>query len=75
MLKNIYFTDFDSKKDEVIIVKNSVKNEVITRELLRFDNSSDRSRVATINYVSKEYNFKKDDFIEIDCKLMISHSS
>ena len=22
-----------------------------------------------------EYNFKKDDFIEIDCKLMISHSS
>ena len=22
-----------------------------------------------------EYNFKKDDFIEIDCKLLISHSS
>ena len=64
MLKNIYFTDFDSKKDEVI-----------TRELLRFDNTSDRSRVATINYVNMEYNFKKDDFIEIDCKLMISHSS
>ena len=64
MLKNIYFTNFDSKKDEVI-----------TRELLCFDNTSDRSRVATINYVNMEYNFKKDDFIEIDCKLMISHSS
>ena len=64
MLKNIFFTDFDSKKDEVI-----------TRELLHFDNTSDRSRVATIQYVNMEYNFKKDDFIEIDCKLMISHSS
>ena len=64
MLKNIYFTDFNSKKDEVI-----------TRELLRFDNATDRSRVATINYVNMEYNFKKDDFIEIDCKLIISHSS
>ena len=64
MLKNIYFTDFDSKKDEVI-----------TRELLHFDNTSDRSKVATINYVNMKYNFKKDDFIEIDCKLMISHSS
>ena len=63
MLKNIYFTDFDSKK------------EVLVRELLHFDNTTDRSRVATINYVNMEYNFKKDDFIEIDCKLMISHSS
>ena len=48
MLKNIYFTDFDSKKDEVI-----------TRELLRFDNTSDRSRVATLNYANMEYNFNK----------------
>ena len=64
MLKNIYFTDFNSKKDEVI-----------TRELLHFDNTSDRSKVGTINYVNMVYNFKKDDFIEIDCKLMISHSS
>ena len=64
MLKNIYFADFDSNKDEVI-----------TRELLRLDNTTDRSRVATINYVNMEYNFKKDDFIEIDCKLMISHNS
>ena len=64
MLKNIYFTDFDSNKDEVI-----------TRELLRLDNTTDRPRVATIGYVNMEYNFKKDDFIEIDCKLMLSHSS
>ena len=63
MLKNIYFTDFNSTK------------EVIVRELLHFDNTTDRSRVATINYVNMEYNFKKDDFIEIDCKLMTSHSS
>ena len=64
MLKNIYFTNFDST------------NELITKELLRFDNTTDdRSRVAIINLVDMEYNFKKGDFIEIDCKLMISHSS
>ena len=50
MSKNIYFTDFDSNKDEVIV-----------RELLHFDNTTDRFRVATINYVNMEYNFKKDD--------------
>ena len=49
MLKNIYFTDFDSNKDEVI-----------TRELLRLDNTTDRPRVATTGYVNMEYNFKKD---------------
>ena len=64
VLKNIYFTDFNSKKDEDSII-----------ELLHLNNTTDRSRVATIHYVNMEYNFKKDDFIEIDCKLLISHSS
>ena len=64
MLKNIYFTDFDSNKDEDAII-----------ELLHLNNTTDRSRVAIIHYVNMEYNFKKDDFIEIDCKLLIRHSS
>ena len=46
MLKNIYFTDFDSKKDEASV-----------RELLHFDNTTDRSKVAIVNYVNMEYNF------------------
>ena len=64
MLKNIYFNDFDAKKDDLII-----------RELLRFDNTSDRPRNNAIHKVFMKYYFKKDDIIEIDCKLVLSHSS
>ena len=60
MLKNIYFTDFDSKKDEAIV-----------KELLYLDNRLDRSLSFDIRNVNMEYYFKKDDFIEIDCKLML----
>ena len=62
MLKNIYFTDFDST------------DEPFVKELLLLDNTPDRSRVANIHTVNMEYNFKKDDFIEIDCKLLIYHT-
>ena len=62
MLRNIYFTDFDSKKDEAFV-----------KELLHFDNTPDRPRAAIIHKANMEYYFKKDDFVEIDCKLMISH--
>ena len=55
MLKNIYFNDFDAKKDDVIV-----------RELLRFDNTSDRPRAAGIHKAFMKYYFKKDDIIEID---------
>ena len=63
-LKNIDFTDFDSNKDEDAII-----------ELLHLNDRINRSQVATIHYVNMEYNFKKDDFIEIDCKLLIKHNS
>ena len=64
MLKNIYFTDFDSKKDEPII-----------KELIRLDKNTSRDRTKEILKTNLEYYFKKDDFIEIDCKLMIQHST
>ena len=60
MLKNIYFTDFNSKKDEAII-----------NELLHLDKASDRPRAATIHSAKMEYYFKKDDFMEIDCKINV----
>ena len=63
MLKNIYFTDFDS-------IERS-----FTNELLYFDHKDIRNLSATIKHLNMEYSFKKDDFIEIDCKLMISHNS
>ena len=64
MLKNIYFTDFDSKKDEPII-----------NQLLFLDNNTSRDRSKEILNTNLEYYFKKDDFIEIDCKLIIQHST
>ena len=64
MLKNIYFTDFDSKKDEPII-----------KELIRLDKNTNRDRGKEILNTNLEYYFKKDDFIEIDCKLIIQHST
>ena len=64
MLKNMYFTDFNSKKDEAFV-----------KELLHFDNTPDRIRAVGIHTANMEYYFKKDDFIEIDCKLMLQHST
>ena len=64
MLKNIYFTDFDSKKDEPII-----------KELIFLDKNTNRDRSKEILNTNLEYYFKKDDFIEIDCKLIIQHST
>ena len=64
-LKNIYFTDFDST------------DELIRKELLRFDNDTTtiiRPLYSIIYYKEMEYNFLKDDFIEVECKLIINHS-
>ena len=64
-LKNIYFTDFDST------------DKLIRKELLRFDNDTTtiiRPLLTFIDYKEMEYNFKKDDFIEVECKLIINHS-
>ena len=61
MLKNIYFTDFDS-------IERS-----FTNQLLYFHYKDYAKLSATIKNLNMEYSFKKDDIIEIECKLMISH--
>ena len=43
MLKNIYFTDFNSKKDEAFV-----------KELLHFDNTPDRIRAVGIHTANME---------------------
>ena len=66
MLKNTYFTDFDST------------DELKRKELLRFDNNSTniiRGLYAVIHYKALEYNFKKDDFLEVEYKLILNHST
>ena len=62
MLKNIYFTDFDSK------------DEAFSRGLISLDNIAGLPRTANIHTVNMKYYFKKDDVIEIDCKLMFQRS-
>ena len=62
MLKNIHFTDFDSK------------DEAFTRGLISLDNIAGLPRSADIYNVNMRYYFKKDDVLEIDCKLMFQHS-
>ena len=64
MLKNIYFTNFDSKRDEEIVKK-----------LLDFDYNKDSLLAFEICNVNMNYYFKKDDFIEIDSKLIFQHST
>ena len=64
MLKNIYFTDFDSKKDDPII-----------KALISLDNIAGLIRTANIHTVNMNHYFKKGDVIEIDCKLMFQHST
>ena len=64
MLKNIYFTDFDSKKDEAIV-----------KELLDFDYNINSPLGFSICDVNMEYYFKKCDFMEIDSKLILQHST
>ena len=66
ILKNIYFTNFDST------------DESFTRHLISLNNRYGTPRVyetAVIHSVNMEYYFKKDDFIEIDCKLMFQHTT
>ena len=65
-LKNIYFTDFDST------------DKLKRRELLRFDNDSTNTvygLYAIIHYKELEYDIKKNDFIEVDYKLILNHST
>ena len=64
MLKNIYFTDFDSKIDDTI-----------ERELIRFEIGVDSDRSTDLHKAFMKYYFKKDDIIEIDCKLLLSHTT
>ena len=63
MLKNIHFTDFDSK------------DESFSRGLISLENIPNSPRTASIYTVNMGYYFKKGNFIEIDCKLMFQHST
>ena len=63
MLKNIYFTNFNSK------------DEAFTRGLLSLDNIAGLPRTANIHTVNMKYYSKKGDVIKIDCKLMFQHST
>ena len=63
MLKNIYFTDFDSKI-----------NDTIVKELIRFEVGVDSERFTDLHKAFMKYYFKKGDIIEIDCKLLLSHT-
>ena len=64
MLKNIYFTNFDSKI-----------NDTIERKLIRFEIGVDSDRFTDLHKAFMKYYFKKDDIIEIDCKLLLSHTT
>ena len=64
MLKNIYFTNFDSKI-----------NDTIERELIRFDVGVDGKRFTDLHKAFMKYYFKKDDIIEIDCKLLLLYTT
>ena len=61
MLKNTYFTDFNST------------DETIYNGLLRLDGTT-KKNVNMFN-LDMGYDFKKDDFIEIDCKIILNHNS
>ena len=60
MLKNTYFTDFNST------------DETIYNELLRLDGTS--KKIVNMFNLDMEYDFKKDDFIEIECKIILNHN-
>ena len=60
-LKNTYFTDFDST------------DKTIYKELLRLDGTS--KKIVNMFNLDMEYGFKKDDVIEIDCKIILNHNS
>ena len=61
MLKNTYFTDFD------------LTDKTIYKELLRLDGTS--KKIVNMFNLDMEYGFKKDDVIEIDCKIILNHNS
>ena len=63
MLKNIYFTNFDSK------------DESFFKTLLSLNNKPCLPLTADIHTIHMKYYFKKGDVIEIDCKLMFQHST
>ena len=63
MLKDIYFTNFDST------------DESFSKELLSLNNIAGTIRSGIIHTINMKYYFKKDDVIEFDCKLMFHHST
>ena len=62
-----------------MVIKNNLLyyTDIEKKELLRFDNETTtiiRPLYANIHYKYIEYNFKKDDIIEFECKLILNHN-
>ena len=75
---NKIYIKYFQKTNEMYIKNNLLYyTDLNKKELLRFDNDSTtiiRPLYAIIHYKEMEYNLKKDDIIEIECKLILNHS-
>ena len=75
---NKTYVKYYQKTNEMVIKNNLLYyNNLNKKELLRFDNDTTtiiRPLYANINYNEIEYNFKKEDVIEVECKLILNHS-
>ena len=75
---NKVYIKYFQKTNEMVIKNNLLYyTDLEKKELLRFDNDTTtiiRPLYANINYNEIEYNFKKDDIIEVECKLILNHS-
>ena len=74
---NKIYLKYFQKTDEMNINNLLYYTDIEKKELLRFDNETTtniRPLHANIHYKYIEYNFKKDDIIEFECKLILNHN-
>ena len=75
---NKIYLKYYQKTNEMVIKNNLLYyTDIEKKELLRFDNETTtiiRPLYANIHYKYIEYNFKKDDIIEFECKLILNHN-
>ena len=75
---NKIYLKYYQKTNEMVIKNNLLYyTDIEKKELLRFDNETTtiiRPLYVNIHYKYIEYNFKKDDIIEFECKLILNHN-
>ena len=74
---NKIYIKYFQKTNEMDINNLLHYTDIEKKELLRFDNETTtiiRPLHANIHYKYIEYNFKKDDIIEFECKLILNHN-